>query len=405
MKQLYVALCLGLITWVGQAQQEIPAAVEQARAKAERGDRADAIRDLERLLESPDAPVIARELLGALYLQAGRPGDALALLEPLTEGDAPDPVVLFNVARALHDLGRTQEGERYLVRSVELAPRSRATVQLARLRAGAGAHNEAVRLLEPMAVGAVAEALERDDPGMALEVTTVFASALLELGERQRAVPHLERVTRLAPSQPGAWERLGKVLVELDRPDEAYATLSRAQSLAESQRAAEIEGAARAERLLREAKALQGSGRLEEALAAVRQAQEAAPREPDAWLLEVRLLIDLRRDDEALHAAERLVTRTSGHQGSGSAFVATEALFLRASARLAVRDPESAEEDFRRVLEKRPDHSAAINSLALILMFTDRLEEAEALLLELLADSPGDPIAMENLARIRQRSR
>ncbi len=232
---LLAASVLVLVPRAAPGEEQIPAAVEEARVKASQGDPTGAIRDLERLLGDPGAPDVARELLGALYLSADRPGDALEVLLPLTEGDAADPVVLFNVARALRALGRTWEGITYLERSARLAPRSRAAVQLARLRARAGKHDEVARLLEPMAGGAVAELMECEDPALALEVATSYAGALVEIGERQKALPHLERATRLAPERPEVWQRLGKLLVDLGRPDDAYAALARAQSLSERQ--------------------------------------------------------------------------------------------------------------------------------------------------------------------------
>ena len=46
-------------------------------------------------------------LVGALYLEVGRPKDALAVLKPLADPEDSQPAVLYNAGRAAVMAGRT----------------------------------------------------------------------------------------------------------------------------------------------------------------------------------------------------------------------------------------------------------------------------------------------------------
>ena len=109
-------------------------------------------------------------------------------------------------------------------------------------------------------------------------------------------------------------------------------------------------------------------------------------------ILEVRLLIEMKHDQEALDRAENLVRITDG---------TAEALHLRGMSKLGLQDLDGAEQDFRRVLEKTSMHRAAMNALALTLMSKGEMNEAEQVLQRVLDQWPDDPVAARNLERIR----
>lgn len=367
-------------------------AIELAREKLEAGDLEGAISELEaRLLSSAPSD---RELafLGSLYLAAGRPADAVSVLEPPAAGENPDPRVLFELARSYLSLGRPAEAESSLVRAVEGAPYSRAALLLASLREDSGEFAEVTRLLEPFVIGQVAQNLELRDSAGASEVVFRYAKALIELDQEERAVEHLQKVTRLSPANRDAWQLLGETLTNLNRLEEAYEALAKAQAISEEQRVNTVENAARAKKMLQKAFELRNQGQREAALAALREAIELAPQNPMPRILEVRLLIEMRRDQEALDRAENLVQITDG---------TAEALHLRGMSKLGLQDLDGAEQDFRRVLEKTSMHRAAMNALALTLMSKGEMNEAEQVLQRVLDQWPDDSVAARNLERIR----
>lgn len=125
--------------------------VSEAFEKYRRGDVEGAIADLEILREEGEAPPKALAALGAFYAEIGLDDDALALLAPLAADEKADPAVLYNAGRAALALGKEEEGESYLKRSVALQPLSPAA-RLLGLRLGARGRTQlAYQLLRPWA--------------------------------------------------------------------------------------------------------------------------------------------------------------------------------------------------------------------------------------------------------------
>ncbi|MCP4656398.1 MAG: tetratricopeptide repeat protein [bacterium] len=382
---------------------DAPAMVESATAQLKEGDLEGAIATLERLRRDPSAPPSALFMLGSLYLDAGRVEEALALLDPLAGAKGADPLVLYKAARANLALGRTAVAENYLVEAVREAPLSLATLDLAELRFEQGRQDETVALLEPMATGPIADRLAQDDQQFVARVAFLYARGLVATGKHSPAASALRRATELDPVNQAAWQILGDTLIELDRLEEAHAALAQAQALTESRHQAEIEEVQRLEatketatELMRTAFNLRNSGRAEEALTALRQAIELVPDNPLSRMLEVRLLVSMRRELEALPKVEELVELTEQDP---------EALYLRGMVKLALRDLAGAEADLRRVLEAAPEHLATMNGLALLLMQRGENAEAKALLERLLEVWPNDEMAARNLERLRTRTR
>lgn len=161
-----------------QAQQVSADDVALARKAVERlsADDADgAVELLEPIRDRDDAPPQLEALLGASYLEAGRPEDALAILGPLADDDDADPAVLYNAGRAALAAGESERGEEYLRRSVALQPGTPAARELGLRRGQQGHLRAAYRLLRPwtlahpedkearMAAALAAVRLERTD--------------------------------------------------------------------------------------------------------------------------------------------------------------------------------------------------------------------------------------------------
>ena len=103
---LALALALSLAPAAAQAPKPAPLppqiekTIQSAVAKWQGGDLKAAIALLEPL-NKPGAHPAALSLLGTLYLEAGRPKDAIALLGPIADSDAAGPLILNSAALSL----------------------------------------------------------------------------------------------------------------------------------------------------------------------------------------------------------------------------------------------------------------------------------------------------------------
>lgn len=196
-----------------QAPSADPNAIlQEAIAKMETGEDAEALRILESIrdLENPPAPALA--LLGAIYLEAGRPIDALDVLQGLTEMDSPDPAVLYNAGRAAQAIGQLQQAERYFERSLRQRADSPAARELGLLRGGQGRYAEALILLKPWAT---------DHPGD-LEVRMAAAFCAVQL---ERVPDAEELLSDLPQDRPRVRLLWGRLLLTKGDPWGALATL------------------------------------------------------------------------------------------------------------------------------------------------------------------------------------
>src|SRR4029453_5039223 len=92
--------CLAQTPPKNPPEQPQPPQVDEAVKKLQGGDLKGAIAVLEPLRKQQGVHPAALSMLGVLYLQAGRPQDSFALLEPLADGDRAGPLVLQSAARA-----------------------------------------------------------------------------------------------------------------------------------------------------------------------------------------------------------------------------------------------------------------------------------------------------------------
>ncbi|HEV8631964.1 MAG TPA: hypothetical protein VGV61_16735, partial [Thermoanaerobaculia bacterium] len=122
-------------------------ATQEAAALAQRGNVNGAITRLERDRAQLDARGVS--LLGALYLQAQRPAEALSVLRPLADAKDAAAAVLYNAGRAALLAGDTEHAQVYLARSVGADPTSPAVRDLGLLLSRQGQVVEAYALLRP----------------------------------------------------------------------------------------------------------------------------------------------------------------------------------------------------------------------------------------------------------------
>ncbi len=326
---------------------------------AQTGDVPGAITTLELLRDnhSPEMRTDVYRLLAGNYIEAGRPRDAVELLEGQIGGDPRLALVLA-------------EGQR---------------------RNGAAA--AALATLEPFA-SSFLEAVERRGP-LAFEVAFDYGHLLLSARRTAEAVPHLEKAASLRPADKQAWKSLGDALTDLGRQDEAKNALEKFRQLDEREidqrRLVETAAQDPGAKALVEAQKAINKGEIPRALAVLRQEIALSPRDLRPRLLEMRVLALHERLPDALAAAETAVELFPEH---------ADAIYQRGVIHLGLDSREAAEQDFRRALEMDQNHVAALNDLAVVMMVQGNKDEARQLLERLLELSPDNQLARENLQRL-----
>ena len=126
--------------------------VFEAIKKYQEGDAAGALAILE-----PHKAEVAKirplaAVLGAIYVDAGKPQEASDLLGPIAADENADAPILYNAGRAALALGKTNDARNYLMRSVAKEPASPASRELGLLLAREGKVVEAYRSLRPWSI-------------------------------------------------------------------------------------------------------------------------------------------------------------------------------------------------------------------------------------------------------------
>jgi len=383
------------------------------------------------LLLAPQQAV-TRQLLAQVWLRAGQPGKALAVLEPLlTEPAAPDAQTLRLAAQAQQSMGQARAAETLFQRAARLDPkdvRSRSALALGRMAPGQG--DAAVSELQ---------ALAASDSGTFADLALIAA-----LARRGEFEPALQAIDAFGHKQagPAADQLRGQVqLARKDLPaarrefqaalaaDPGYlpAAVSLAQlDLAERQPEAAQQ---RFERVLAadpknmqallalaELKGRAGASR-DEVAGLIRQAVAAQPTEAAPRLRLIGFHLAQRGDSKqaalALAAAQDAVARLPNDpellDALGRAQWATRAYsqalvsfnklgamlpespmpILRiAGTYVALKDTDNAIASLRRALAIQPRLARAEQGLAALMLEAQRPEEALALARALRTQRP-----------------
>lgn len=249
------------------AAPALPPGLAEALASVDRGDLAAAIAKLEALRRQPNPSPQVLTALGAVYLKAKRPGDALAVLQPLAEAPDANPATLYNAGRAAFAVGKADLGTGYLERAVAVEPVSPAGRELGLLYAREGRTGDAYRLLRPWALSAPADVEAR------------LAAALLALHFQQTG--DAERLLAGLPAKSSRAQLLrGELALRKGNPRGAVTILKPLAGGAPPGGEVQAGFAADARRLLGEA--YLGAGQPAEA---VRLLQAQARIDPSAALL------------------------------------------------------------------------------------------------------------------------
>ena len=439
-------------------------ALRQAVDRVQAEDLEGAIAVLEPLRGAAGASPVALAMLGALYAEIGLSEDALEVLAPLADGEAADPAVLYNAGRAAVRLGRGEQGEGYLRRSVEQLPVSPAARYLGLYYGGRGRLPEAYRLLGPWveanpddqearraaAVCALrlrrvpeAEALldglppeeastallrgelllQKREPAAAVDLLRplagtlppqfevdwlqLLASALLETGRSAEAVELLE-------GRHAAHPKLGLSLARARyQGGEAQAALAVLEPLAEQVLArAEVPAAAGslpAAIVLEHGRLLVALDRPGDAIPVLQRAAELDPWNGEAWQLRAQALAASDRPEEAAAALERFRelsqarqrAATPGMKGRRMLDDTTGRRLVEAAEWLERGEPEEALAIARQEISLAPDDLRPRLFEAGLLLAAGRLEEAWRSAEGALRLAPDDGDVLRLAARVR----
>ena len=190
---------------------QVEKTIQSALQKAQKGDLQGAIALLEPL-KKPGAHPAALSLLGSLYLEAGRPKDALTLLDPIAGSDAAGPLILQNAARAALALNQTAKAEKYLKVAVAKAPGSPAARDLGLLLGSQGRLEESYLQLRPWALAHADDAEAR-------------LSAAYDAVELDRVPEATELLAGLPDDNPRVRLLRGRLQLMQQKPREGMALL------------------------------------------------------------------------------------------------------------------------------------------------------------------------------------
>jgi len=358
----------------------------RGRARAQRGDGAGALALLQPLLANhpPAMDLEVRRSLAEANLAAGKPAEAAKLLTGHT-GGVPSLVLL---------LGKAQHK--------------------------AGDSAAALTTLKPLADKLPAERDAVGDPRPAMGIAVEYGALLVAAGRAQEAVPVLEKATRLYGGSREAWTGLAQALDAAGRKEEAGQARTKAEEIAKAAAArpaapapkprttpavpapatpapsapapaAQATPATPLSASLQEAMRLMGQGQNEPALAAVRKEIAATPTDLRPRILEVRLLLGLKRNQEALKSAEAAL---------GLAPDNPDLIYQRGAVQMGLNNVAAAEQDLRHAIRIEPRHTAAMNDLAVLLISQKKTAEAKTLLEQVLKLNPQDQMAAANLQQL-----
>jgi tetratricopeptide (TPR) repeat protein len=341
-----------------------------------------------------------RLLRGRVHVIKGEPAPAVATLEPLLKGSPPSMELEVRRYLAEAHIALAESAAAIGLLQGKVGGDPSLALLLSRAHYQAGNPAEAAADLEPFArdllsKGPVTDSEKRLAAGFALE----YGRALVALSKWADAIPPLETAVRLDSRSLQGWQLLGRAQLAAGRREDANRSMEKFREIQSAQkpnstRVSEVE---RGEtdptgRNLQKALDLAAAGQPDEALAMIRQEIGLAPTDPRPRPAEITVLLTAKRPQEALIAAENALKADPGNP---------DFLYLRGAVRMALRQLPGAEQDFRQVLQAKPDHVAAMNDLAVLLMSTGRKEEARALLQKVLEIRPGDATATANLKALR----
>jgi Flp pilus assembly protein TadD len=341
----------------------------------------------------------ANILRGRVGLLNGDGWGAMAVVQPLSENppEGLEPQILSVLAESYLLIDQPASAVLELEGKVGSDPDL--IRLLSRAQAAAGEQQQALETLRPAAESlqaSIGPNSPDSDRILAAEVTADYGRMLSQTGNNSAAVSVLQYAVQVDPANADAWEWLSGALMAEGKDEESEQALRESTvirgtgtedaTLSLGTPAIDPTGAR-----LRRALHLSERGDREQALKIVRQEEILSPGDPRPMLLEARLLSTMGRLQEALEVSESVVQLAPD---------LADSYYMRGVVRLDIGLSGPAEEDLRKTITMAPQHTAAMNDLAVLLMAKDENEEAKFLLEQVLILQPDDSIAAKNLAAL-----
>src|SRR6185312_11419670 len=232
-----------------------------------------------------------------------------------------------------------------------------------------------------------------------------YGTLLLDAGRAAEALPFLDKGARYNPRNADAWKTLARGLDANGKKEAAHNARLRAEEASKpvTRAATVVGGAAPAPQpeqiplspALQNALTLMSKGQLDGALAAVRQ-EIGVSNDPQARLLEVRILLTQKKAQEALKSTEAALKTNTNNP---------DYIYLRGAVEMSLQQYSAAETDLRKALQLSPRHTGAMSDLAVLLMNVNKKDEARRLLQQVLQINPQDKNAAANLERLNTEAR
>jgi protein O-GlcNAc transferase len=275
----------------GAAAVVVPRAVDpfaQGLAHHQAGRLAEAESCYQRMLVAQPNHGDARNMLGVLAHQMGRPDLAVVLIRQAIDNNETNPAYYCNLGYALRHLGKLPEAIAAARQAIRLKPDLAAAhfhlgcalYDQGQLAAAAAAYREAVRI----------------DPGQA-DAYCNLGNVLRNQGKLDEAVAACRQAIRLNPDLAAAHCNLGTALQDQGKLDEAIAAYGQAIGLKPDM----------AEGYYNLGSALYDQGNLDDAITAYRQALRLKPDYAEAYSNLGCALRDQDRLDEAVRACREAI--------------------------------------------------------------------------------------------------
>jgi len=348
--------------------------------------------------------------LGMLYLNQGRPADAIPLFQKTLQLNPKEMIAYSNLGAALVRIGRIDAAMQTYHRALEMDPDD----PLAYNSLGAA---WATQMRYDKAIPYYQKALAIEPDLTAAHIN--LGEGLARLGRSGEAIEHHKKSIELAPDYATVYLKYGQTLQGMGRTREAQEQYRTAVSLDPALAAAHINLG-----LIAVSDQL-----LESALHHFRRAVEEKPDVPDAQRNLAKTLAALGRTAEAqthFDIAVELDSRSvktrkaygdfllkhGDKAGARREYIAVAALKPGTPALLfqiglldqQLGDTADAEKRFRAVLDADANHAPAHNLLAVLLAGKGKNEQAMALLRRAVKLEPGDAEFHNNLGVILMRS-
>jgi tetratricopeptide (TPR) repeat protein len=340
------------------------------------GQNQDASRVLDTVLAENPKDTDAIAMRAALLLQTGNAQQikqAANDLQSLVAKTPDNHLLRFNLARAMVAEGNTEQARLELEAAIKIRPDFIVARELlAKIY---------------LAKGDSARALKEADEIIAMNNTNVQAhlvrsSALIGIGERDKAHEELTIINKISPENPDARYQIGYMAwqsKDYKQAEQVFNDLYKTNPK-------DIRG------LVGIVETLVGQNKMADAIQLIQKASEKEPERRDMKLALANLYVrDLRYDD-----AMKL------YNGLLQADPKSNDLLVRlAETERRKGDINSAIETFRRASQAAPSDTQSLLQLGMLMEGTGRREQAKPIYEQVLKIQPDHPIALNNLAFIK----